>query len=1655
MKITINKTAKRVLSVTLALAMILGTLFVANVGVTFDASAATVEDTWDGTKVEPTATDAQGNIIINTAEELAWIALQGGSATNGKNYKVADGIKYFNMNGSTGITVDSTVSDVKSATATTNLWNHSADFTGNFDGNGVVVYNIRNATSVAYGGLFPRISGVNTSIKNVTVKASIIYAYHGAGAILGQGSGQFTTTIDNCAVENCYMTDNNNTNTGCQRSAGIFVGSSANHCIKINNCFAAGNECSGVHSYGGFVGRASAWAPGNFTFTNCVSLGISPYTTAGAGAIGDDIAVKATWTNVYTDTDLPSGASTNAVNGIKKLTTAQMTGTAAKENMTLDFATTWFANTNGLPVLRVFHNVSANDNGDGTHSERCAECGLVGLTANHVYSIVDYITSTSSCACGVTIYGTSDVWDGTSADGFESGTGTKEDPYIIKTAEQLHLMVRSTGLDANGNQLYYKVDKSVIAFYLNETRSFASKDEFVSAAASLKNWSSDVVYESWCNCGKTHVGGYPYSFSGNFDGNGVTIYGLYSSLDVGSGNNAYDSRLPGVGFFTGLVGKSIEDEVVVKNVNFDMSYVENKKSRYVGVLTSSFGFTENNDTKNKGVHTEQRYSNNTVVKVANVSSRNTHIVTGDGSTGGAGTNAFASGIIAASAQPKSFAFTNCLFDGTNASYDMPVASGTAYKGGIFVTGQYDEPKYSIDNCLSIGAPVVITEVETTEVNRTMGVVNCYTTVDDNLFYDSICVIDDYKTIADMPLLNWTMWDLDAVAKYGTPMPKINTNDNIGGYLLNTGVYLSSQKQNALTNESAYVGYDWSELRGNNGVFNKFNELKGSGTEADPYIISDAKTLYLIIASGGTHFGVPQHFKLACNIDLGGTQWVDTERFANDSFGVVYYQYLPFEGTLDGDGHTIFNLYSADDDFAGFIPVLKGGTVKNLHFRNAHVASSENYAGVISGWMEGGSVSGCSAENSIVYSSQGYGDGLYIVYNDDVWTPDVFGTVTDCYYIGKNGDDEDVTVFFSEHNADDGLVMPEVSEIKAEILAGNTEYTSKWYLGADENAIPHLISNAKKLPCADIDGDGFGDEYTSRDVSTLKSNLLWKDGYDYIYGDVTANGKIDMRDLAALQRTMSGEDTIELDGFWPNVKTGKFSIYYDETDNYDFARKFELYLESISGLDIVKTMGTSNANFTVSIITDASLGINNYSSTYDVETAKLVIKGGSFTAVEEAVDKVIAETDVFGLPAQFTGTISTEKNSVTVDGKSYFYAWGDEFNNASNGTVSYDKWILRSKATDATPGDLDSEYENIRAATDDEARLINIIENGKLTLKRGFTSNDPDGYKYYMSGISSVNSMLFKQGYLEIKATVPADGTAFPAWWLLTHSNHRDNDGIDNSLFSKVFELNQKYDYNNAVKNPTPTDITTYKYKVPTQTLEIDLFEVIQKPAYRSSFSNTVIASTDNNVKFTIHKWYPYSTVKDDNNLAVYDLDWSKDLDAFSTKLLTATGATDGVGYTQQSASIKVHSGNLSTGSINGNLTESGMGNHGEILKDMSSSKNSSGQITERRYGFLWTSEKMVFMIEDSSGNMVPVNDNATVTVDDMSFGGESYYTDNYGFNQYAFMLLENHIFTSNTGYSRGMPYMDTTKDCPFVIDYVRIYQLDGARDIITPESESI
>ena len=119
-------------------------------------------------------------------------------------------------------------------------------------------------------------------------------------------------------------------------------------------------------------------------------------------------------------------------------------------------------------------------------------------------------------SCGqIPLFSASAAWDGSVANSFEGGTGTQNDPYIIKTAAQLAYLAQNVNEGESYEGGYFKLAEDIT---LNTSDMFAyDENGIITGAAEGK-----TPYE-WTPIGKSGR----ECFSGRFDGNGHIISGIY------------------------------------------------------------------------------------------------------------------------------------------------------------------------------------------------------------------------------------------------------------------------------------------------------------------------------------------------------------------------------------------------------------------------------------------------------------------------------------------------------------------------------------------------------------------------------------------------------------------------------------------------------------------------------------------------------------------------------------------------------------------------------------------------------------------------------------------------------------------------------------------------------------------------------------------------------------------------------------------------------------------------------------------------------------------------------------------------------------------------------------------------------------------------
>lgn len=536
-------------------------------GVTGDWYDSTFE-TGEGTENNP--------YIITSAEELAYICRYGSDANvyykvDG-NIRAFD----MNTVSDVDLTVDNiTAQQVKDAVdgkILGKVWFGDAAFKGNFDGNGVTIYGLYagpayyNQASFESGstagcsraGLFPKIDAKTAVIKNITIKNSY-FKGDPAGAVFGETLGNGgSAIIENVAVANCYINSTGGYIPGVIGGYCLYNGdTNTADKVKINNCLVYDNV---VYNKSGsaarLVGTMEAYCDNGsgtkvrdyegFNIKNTIAIGCN-IENSGSYWQKDNTF----FTNCYT-TETPATENTTIV---KLLSKSEATGVAALTNLKALDKSVWFFNLTTYPQLRVFHDIKTNDNGDGTHSEIC-NCGLESTSSVHTFvsGVCSACGFVDPCISGHTLESVPEVpatktengtkahdhctvcdklfIDGTmvlandivipmlvttstftgTLDNELLGSGTKKDPYLITSADELAAV--ALGKFQANDDTYFKVLDSITAFYMNGGETVAA----MTNANDVKTYFDENGGHDWNAVG---------TFAGQFDGSGATVYGLY------------------------------------------------------------------------------------------------------------------------------------------------------------------------------------------------------------------------------------------------------------------------------------------------------------------------------------------------------------------------------------------------------------------------------------------------------------------------------------------------------------------------------------------------------------------------------------------------------------------------------------------------------------------------------------------------------------------------------------------------------------------------------------------------------------------------------------------------------------------------------------------------------------------------------------------------------------------------------------------------------------------------------------------------------------------------------------------------------------------------------------------------------------------------
>lgn len=145
---------------------------------------------------------------------------------------------------------------------------------------------------------------------------------------------------------------------------------------------------------------------------------------------------------------------------------------------------------------------------------------------------------------------------------------------------------------------------------------------------------------------------------------------------------------------------------------------------------------------------------------------------------------------------------------------------------------------------------------------------------------------------------------------------------------------------------------------------------GSGTQYDPYQVSDAAELYAV------RYYPDKHYIQTADIDLSefssGKGWEPI----GETDGDGYADKAPFSGSFNGNGYTISNLYvnrpgKGRTGLFGYVNLASGNSINDVDLYDAVVVGSVS-AGSLIGEIVSGNVIGCTVSFADVRGSQNIG-----------------------------------------------------------------------------------------------------------------------------------------------------------------------------------------------------------------------------------------------------------------------------------------------------------------------------------------------------------------------------------------------------------------------------------------------------------------------------------------------------------------------------------------------------------------------------------------------------------------------------------------------------------------------------------------------------------
>ncbi len=562
-------------------------------------------------------------------------------------------------------------------------------------------------------------------------------------------------------------------------------------------------------------------------------------------------------------------------------------------------------------------------------------------------------------------------------------------------------------------------------------------------------------------------------------------------------------------------------------------------------------------------------------------------------------------------------------------------------------------------------------------------------------------------------------------------------------LADTRLSLTKDDSSLIYSENVAVaeGVPYIATDNGDGTWEFTKYLLGQGTSEDPYLINDLEDLLIFrdnVNSGTSYSG--KILKLTDDIDLENEEWTPIGNSSNK-----------FQGTFDGDNHTISNLLiSGYNSYVGLFGFTTNGEIKNLTVENAR----------ISGRLMVGVVAGCpytSKHTNITVSGHVEVNGMSYV--GGVGGKDAYSNWTN---ITVDVDDE--------------------SYVKAYSIEGGTAYRTYvggviGFMGEGGHEVKNVTSNIDVYgSTCDIGGIAgiahYGNKFTSCSSS---GNIYMEDVNEVEIGGITGvwhNGgsPVIFTDCSFTGKTYIGEEAVRLPISGPSyiqlgndtatgecVILGKVTLNGVEKENLEIALAEAKEMEEPAVIDLLGNDATLSKAYVIEndiTIKNGRLIFDNYDGedpeTYDPAGpyhALFTVSGNlTFDNVLLKGEYVSSVSGIFVIADQGVMTLSNDSFLEVIRPSATAVIYGD---GSFAKLVSEDSKISIDGKDNAVRGILSTEIEadnssiSIKNITDNALRNVKgSIENSEIVIDKaeyGIKNTDNTSFTITNSAITITNT----------------------------------------------------------------------------------------------------------------------------------------------------------------------------------------------------------------------------------------------------------------------------------------------------------------------------